>query len=382
MAVSFNALVQYGSRPRIHMHSFEASSCEQFEERLRAAMSADRGYEPGMGIRVLSGEEMYALLSPASYEQLCTGGDGSGAIDAQLSVSFLPSAQAAQRRKRVAVLGGSFDPITDGHLKCACEIIHANKADEVWLVPCGHRPDKPSLKTPVMDRLIMCHLAVNTSFGARFPIKVCDYDTRRDVFMATYDMRLMFMEHHPDIDFSFVIGTDLVSTIKSWTSPLVDDAGQRLWDECEFLVVQRPGYAVTEELPPNFKFVEPPAGDDMHIVSDELSSTEVRNRLQKRGSSGKLGASSKSAKEAKRRSVGGMVSLHAHHEASYGEAEQAAIERGEFSKVEGLVPSAVLAHIVRYGLYKPVEPTDLVSPAMGSSSPPPAQGADMPAAAI
>ena len=65
-----------------------------------------------------------------------------------------------------------------------------------------------------------------------------------------------------------------------------------------------------------------------------------------------------------------------------GEAEQAAIERGEFSKVEGLVPSAVLAHIVRYGLYKPVEPTDLVSPAMGSSSPPPAQGADMPAAAI
>ena len=57
MAVSFNALVQYGSRPRIHMHSFEASSCEQFEERLRAAMSADRGYEPGMGIRVLSGEE-------------------------------------------------------------------------------------------------------------------------------------------------------------------------------------------------------------------------------------------------------------------------------------------------------------------------------------
>eukprot|EP00966_Prymnesium_polylepis_P024222 557917-Prymnesium_polylepis.2 len=34
----------------------------------------------------------------------------------------------------VAVLGGSFDPITDGHLKCACEIVHARMADEVWIV--------------------------------------------------------------------------------------------------------------------------------------------------------------------------------------------------------------------------------------------------------
>jgi hypothetical protein len=60
------------------------------------------------------------------------------------------------KKHRIAVLGGSFDPITDGHLKCACEIVHANVADEVWIVPCGRRPDKPSLKTPYIHRLIMC----------------------------------------------------------------------------------------------------------------------------------------------------------------------------------------------------------------------------------
>jgi len=59
------------------------------------------------------------------------------------------------KRHRIAVMGGSFDPITDGHLKCACEIVHAKVADEVWIVPCGRRPDKPSLKTPYMHRLIM-----------------------------------------------------------------------------------------------------------------------------------------------------------------------------------------------------------------------------------
>ena len=35
-------------------------------------------------------------------------------------------------KKRVAILGGSFNPITDGHLKMAAEVIHARAADEVW----------------------------------------------------------------------------------------------------------------------------------------------------------------------------------------------------------------------------------------------------------
>ena len=69
----------------------------------------------------------------------------------------------------VAILGGSFDPITDAHLKAACEIIHSKCADEVWITPCGARPDKPSLKTSALDRLIMCHLAVDTMFGSKFP---------------------------------------------------------------------------------------------------------------------------------------------------------------------------------------------------------------------
>ena len=80
MSTSFNALVQYGARPRIHMHSFKSSTCEQFEERLREAMSVDRGYEPGMSIRVLIGEEMYMMLSPEAYEQICHG-DGDGGSD-------------------------------------------------------------------------------------------------------------------------------------------------------------------------------------------------------------------------------------------------------------------------------------------------------------
>lgn len=88
----------------------------------------------------------------------------------------LPLKACSTSKGRVAILGGSFDPITTGHLKVACEIVHTKKADEVWIVPCGSRPDKPSLKTPYMHRLLMCHLAVNTTFGSTFPIRVSDIE--------------------------------------------------------------------------------------------------------------------------------------------------------------------------------------------------------------
>jgi nicotinic acid mononucleotide adenylyltransferase len=130
-------------------------------------------------------------------------------------------------KKTVAIFGGSFDPITNAHLTSACEILHhryaktlqwssclkgklcrpPRKADEVWLIPCGPRPDKPSLKTPAVHRLIMCHLAVNASFGTRFPIKVNDIETRDGgVALGTYDLMSRLKKEHPEYNFVFVVG--------------------------------------------------------------------------------------------------------------------------------------------------------------------------------
>ena len=55
---------------------------------------------------------------------------------------------------RVGVLGGSFDPPTISHLQMASETINKGLADEVWMIPCGARPDKPNL-LPAETRLEM-----------------------------------------------------------------------------------------------------------------------------------------------------------------------------------------------------------------------------------
>ena len=98
----------------------------------------------------------------------------------------------------------------------AAEVVHAKLADAVWVVPCGPRPDKPSLKTHVYDRFIMCHNAVTTSFSADFPLQVDGIEINKAQALETPELLLRLEEKHPNIEFRFVAGSDLLPEIKSW----------------------------------------------------------------------------------------------------------------------------------------------------------------------
>lgn len=250
-----------------------------------------------------------------------------------------PKSEAAElaskyERKRplVAVLGGSFDPITDAHLKAASEIIHSQTADRVWIIPCGARPDKASLKTSPLDRLIMCHLAVDTMFGSRFPMEVKDIELPLKQAAPTLHLIRKLEAMHPELDFAFVIGTDLVESMDTWGCPAVPewgcdaiptrDAGPMLFREAKFVVINRPGYVVPAEtrakMGRNFVALTPLTGTT--LVTQRLSSSEIRTRI---------------------RSNDQQFELH----------ERSAIAQGNFAMVEGLMPPAVLAHIIRNNLY-------------------------------
>ena len=183
-------------------------------------------------------------------------------------------------RKRIAIYGTSADPITDAHLKCCAEICHMSKrcgvqphessprncasstyracaplrtelADEVWIVPCGERPDKPSLKTPYLHRLIMCHLAVNTAFGSRFPIFVCDEEMHERAALSSIVLMRKLKRKHPEKEFWFVVGADLIESLPSWNLPGEPMSGQNFYETQKFLVLARPGYELPE-VPSNF----------------------------------------------------------------------------------------------------------------------------------
>lgn len=204
------------------------------------------------------------------------------------------------RRSRVAIYGGAFDPPTNSHLLCASEIVHSRCADEVWLVPCGPRPDKPGLKTSPLDRYVMCQIGVQTTFATDFPIKVSDIECFSERSYPTYDLLCSLRDKHPDCDFCFVIGSDWLqpgSSMAEWTSTnwnwkpgdpeheKVVVTGHKMLAEFDFLVIKRPGYevALTEEDPTGLKkFGSRLSWMSMQkghtFIEGNLSSTEIRKR--------------------------------------------------------------------------------------------------------
>ena len=204
----------------------------------------------------------------------------------------------------------------------ACEIVHANVADEVWIVPCGTRPDKPSLKTPFQHRLTMCHLAVNTCLGSTFPIRVSDIEGESDQSLSTYHLMEKLQKSYPDPDFYFVIGADLIDSIKDWDAPGVPNAGEILLRDRKFLVLDRPGYGLPDNLPANF--IKLKALEGTTLVTEDISSSEIRARIR--------------------------ICRN------FGENERDYLSSGNYRMVDGLLAPAVLAHIIRYQLYMPSSP--------------------------
>mmetsp|Transcript_15748 Transcript_15748/g.49293 ORF Transcript_15748/g.49293 Transcript_15748/m.49293 type:complete len:241 (+) Transcript_15748:211-933(+) len=184
---------------------------------------------------------------------------------------------------RVAIYGGAFDPPTVDHMRLAAQILRAETIDEVWLTPCGPRPDKPSMTTPTHDRWAMCHVAVNGFFPPELKVSVCDVDVHREEAMATYDLLRLLRREFPTYVFSFVIGTDWLqpgTDLRKWESS-EGVTGHLLVQQFDFLVLQRPGYDVQGDLHqfgPRLKYLNVDGG--FEIIEGNGSSTAVRTRLR------------------------------------------------------------------------------------------------------
>ncbi|MEE3259673.1 MAG: adenylyltransferase/cytidyltransferase family protein, partial [Candidatus Latescibacterota bacterium] len=65
--------------------------------------------------------------------------------------------------RRIGVIGGTFDPIHNGHLLLARFALEAIPLDEVLFIPAADPPLKPGTYAPAAERLAMVELAVADS---------------------------------------------------------------------------------------------------------------------------------------------------------------------------------------------------------------------------
>ena len=105
---------------------------------------------------------------------------------------------------KIGIMGGTFDPVHNGHLalaKCACR---EYLLDQVWFMPNGHPPHKDNNKivsTPE-QRAQMVSLAIRGH--ERFRLE--DYELKQQKVCCSYETMEHFKKARPDDTFYFIIG--------------------------------------------------------------------------------------------------------------------------------------------------------------------------------
>jgi nicotinate-nucleotide adenylyltransferase len=171
--------------------------------------------------------------------------------------------------RRVAVLGGSFNPIHVGHMIMAENALVDLDLDEVIFAPAGDPPHKDTRGLLAADdRLAMVKLATENRPG--FRVSTMDMESSGPSF--TWRLLERMLERESATQFWFLMGGDSVRDFPTWRRP------ERILELARLAVVERPGFLLdlggsrqVPELPYRADVIEAPLCD--------VSSTDIRNRI-------------------------------------------------------------------------------------------------------
>ncbi len=134
---------------------------------------------------------------------------------------------------KLGLLGGSFNPVHNGHLAIARQTREALGLDQILFIPTSQPPHKPNDSlAPAQDRYEMVRLAITSdpSFA------ISDVEIRRPGKSYSIDtIRLLQQEYGAQTQIFFLIGLDAFLDFPSWRDPLT------LLELCQFVVLSRPG---------------------------------------------------------------------------------------------------------------------------------------------
>lgn len=166
---------------------------------------------------------------------------------------------------RIGVLGGTFDPIHNGHLVAASEVAHVLDLAEVIFVPTGQPWQKEDRElAPAEDRYLMTVIA--TASNPRFSVSRIDIDRPGPTY--TIDtLRDLRAERGETAEFFFITGADALSRMMSW-----QDVNE-LFALAHFVGCTRPGHRLTGAGLPEDRV------SLVEIPALAISSTDCRERV-------------------------------------------------------------------------------------------------------
>ncbi len=176
---------------------------------------------------------------------------------------------------KIGIMGGTFDPIHNGHIHIALAAFDEYKLDKVWFMPAGDPYFKQGqgVSSPSV-RLEMTQLAVN-AYHDKFECSDIEIKAEGPTYSAETFVTLHKL--YPEDEFYFIIGFDSLKSLASWYHPEI------LFKQAIILCALRDrgtiaeAKQIAEELKSDFKTSEP----DIRLIHTpliDISSTMVRKK--------------------------------------------------------------------------------------------------------
>ena len=159
---------------------------------------------------------------------------------------------------RIGLLGGTFDPIHNGHIAIAKTAIQQLKLDKLLIIPAGN-PWQKSEKTNAYHRFEMAKL-VEKNLDK---VEVSDLEINRNGPTYTFETLQELHSKYPNSEFILILGSDAVAGLNTWKEPNLVKTLARIY------VVQRAG-----------DFTQDWHFDRIHMDPINISSTAIRERVK------------------------------------------------------------------------------------------------------
>lgn len=119
-------------------------------------------------------------------------------------------------QRKIGILGGTFNPVHNGHIACVRACLRALPLDQVWIMPAGDPPHKKiSDAVSSCERIAMLHLA----FDGMEKVRIVDWECRMARKSYTFLTLQELKAHFPDDRFFFIIGGDSLDSFDTWVRP-------------------------------------------------------------------------------------------------------------------------------------------------------------------
>lgn len=179
---------------------------------------------------------------------------------------------------KIGIMGGTFDPIHNGHLMLGEYAYRQYALDQIWFMPNGNPPHKSSetIESQTKHRVEMVKLAISDT--AYFTLQPYEVETK-DIHYS-YKTMEHFKKIYPEYEFYFIIGADSLFNLEKWVLPA------RLLKTCVLLAAYRDEKG-TDEMMAQIKYLNEKYDADIRLLNTpnvDISSSDIRKLLKEKES--------------------------------------------------------------------------------------------------